>query len=119
MTQRVLCYGGRTYSDSATVHGALMYLATLWGETYLIINGGARGADSLCRDWGLRRGWPVITMDAPWDAMGRAAGSVRNGWMIEYAAPTYAVGFPGGPGTADMTKRLQRAGIPTWHPVAN
>ena len=84
------------------------------GPQFLIINGGARGADSLCKEWGLRQGWPVITMDAPWQAMGNGAGFVRNGWMVTYAFPTYAVGFPGGPGTRDMTQRLKQAGVMTW-----
>lgn len=115
---RVLVYGGRNYSDATTLRGVLTHLATLWDEPYLVINGGARGADSLAKEWALKRGYPCITMDAPWDAMGRAAGSIRNGWMIEYAQPNYAVGFPGGTGTADMTKRLKVAGITTWLPLS-
>ena len=114
---RVLCFGGRNYADAAKVHEVLWFLATAWQAPFVVINGGARGADTLCKEWGLKHGYPTITMDAPWTAMGRSAGSIRNGWMIEFALPNYAVGFPGGTGTADMTKRLKRAGIPVWLPL--
>lgn len=113
---KVLCFGGRDFRDAGMVATALADLHQRVGGPFLIINGGARGADTLCKEWGLARGWPVITMDAPWTALGKRAGSVRNGWMIEHAAPHYAVGFPGGPGTRDMATQLQAAGIPSWFP---
>jgi hypothetical protein len=111
---RVLCFGGREYADAAHVDACLTQLWDLFGAQYLIINGGARGADTLCKEWGLRKAWPVITMDAPWQTGGRGAGFLRNSWMIRYAFPTYAVGFPGGPGTRDMTHRLKQAGVALW-----
>ncbi len=114
MSLRVLCYGGRDYADTATVNAVL---STLEGP-FLIINGGARGADRLCKDWGLAKGWPVITMDAPWNALGKRAGNVRNAWMLEHAMPNYAVAFPGGTGTADMTARVRAAGVTLWEPFA-
>jgi hypothetical protein len=114
--QRVLCFGGRDYSDAAFVDACLTQLWNLFGEQFLIINGGARGADTLCKEWGMRKAWPVITMDAPWATGGKGAGFLRNGWMIKYAFPTYAVGFPGGPGTRDMTERLKQAGVTLWNP---
>jgi hypothetical protein len=36
--------------------------------------------------------------------------------MLAEFAPAYAVGFPGGRGTADMHARLVKAGVPVWLP---
>lgn len=36
--------------------------------------------------------------------------------LLAEFAPAYAVGFPGGRGTADMHARLVKAGVPVWLP---
>lgn len=115
---RVLCFGGRDYRDAAAVDATLSQLAATTGP-FLIINGGARGADAICKHWGLTKGWPVITMDAAWQALGKPAGSTRNGWMLEFCQPQYAVEFPGGSGTADMRRKIEAAGVTLWRPFAN
>lgn len=84
---------------------------------FCIIHGKARGADSLCGEWGKARGVPVIEVPAQWGFYRNAAGPMRNGWMLEILSPTYAIGFPGGSGTADMTERLRAAGVPLWLPL--
>lgn len=112
--QRVLCFGGRDYQEGLAVDAVLSHFSK--DGPFLIINGGARGADSLCKAWGLARGWPVITMDAPWTALGKAAGHTRNGWMLQYACPDYAIQFPGGRGTADMAAKVREAGVTLWEP---
>lgn len=114
MMPKVLCFGGRDYTDSHMVDAALSKLAEQ--GIFLIVNGGARGADRLCKEWGLRRGWPVITMDAAWDALGKRAGITRNAWMLENLTINVAVAFPGGTGTADMANKVRAAGIQLWEP---
>lgn len=119
LTQRVLVYGGRDFSDGKAVNTCLDVLSYKFGM-FVVINGGARGADRLAREWGLRQGYPTITMDAPWQShWGNRAGPVRNEWMLVHAQPTYAVEFPGGRGTADMRERVLRAGLPLWRPLSN
>lgn len=115
---RVLCFGGRDYRDYAAVDTALSRLAVHHPSGLLIVNGGAPGADTLAKEWGIARGWPTITMMAAWGALGKTAGFVRNGWMLEHAAPQYAVEFPGGRGTADMHAKVVAAGITLWVPYA-
>lgn len=112
---RVLVFGGRNYNASRLVYQALDHLALKHGK-FLVINGGAKGADTLGKQWGLSHGHPVITMDAAWEALGNNAGHIRNGWMLKYATPNYAVGFPGGRGTADMARKLSDAGVTLWSP---
>lgn len=118
MLHRVLCFGGRDFSDMGRIDAALSLLPGVLGvPEFAIIHGNARGADKLCGAWGKRRGFCVIAVDANWDFYRLRAGPVRNDWMMVYCMPTYAVGFPGGSGTADMGERLRRAGVPTWWPL--
>jgi len=117
---RVLCFGGRGYSNAADVAQALTVLYDGLGKTpFAIIHGGARGADILAGNWGKSKGFPVIQVDANWDFYQKAAGGIRNQWMIDVCCPTYAVAFPGGVGTRDMTRRLRAADISVYVPYAN
>jgi hypothetical protein len=112
---RVLCFGGRAFVDAAKVDKALnQFWASISGEPFLLIHGGAKGADTMCGEWAKARGLPVARVDANWDAHGKAAGPIRNQWMLEYLQPTYAIGFPGGVGTRDMQLRLDQAKVPLW-----
>ncbi len=77
----------------------------------VLIEGGANGVDSLARRWGGRRGLPRLTMHAPWDALGKRAGPVRNGWMITETMAEACLHFPGGNGTADMVKQARAANL--------
>lgn len=115
--QRILMFGGRDFNDVARVDAALRAYWERYTGPWFTIQGGAKGADTLCRDWALARGWPVVTMHAPWDShLGKSAGYWRNQWMVQWLHPTYAIGFPGGHGTRDMTARLKAAGVTTWLP---
>lgn len=112
---RVLCFGGRAYVQVKVVEQVLDQLpAVLRGVPFAIFHGGAPGADVICGAWGKRHGHPVASMEANWDFYGKPAGPIRNQWMLDFFRPTYAVGFPGGPGTRDMLARLDLAGVPCW-----
>ncbi|MGL5734934.1 MAG: hypothetical protein ACRCYS_08705 [Beijerinckiaceae bacterium] len=68
----------------------------------------------MCAEWAQQRGIPVLRYPADWDRYGKGAGHLRNQQMIDEGAPTAAVAFPGGRGTADMVARLHRASVPVW-----
>ena len=78
-----------------------------------VIHGYARGADyggmMYGRDW---LNAEVIGFKANWFADGKAAGPLRNQRMIDEGNPDVAIAFPGGRGTADMTRRCEAAGVP-------
>jgi len=116
--QRVLCFGGRDYGDAGAVNAALDLLMQerhpLRGAA--IVHGDARGADRLAGEWGRRHGMPVIVVPANWTYYKLKAGSLRNQWMLDFCQPTYAVRFPGGIGTAHMSRLLEAAGVPVWEP---
>jgi hypothetical protein len=69
-----------------------------------------------CR-WAIEAGIPVKPYPADWRLHGRAAGPIRNTLMLVEGRPDLVVAFPGGQGTADMTKKALRAGVKVWRPA--
>ena len=110
---RVLVCGGRDYADKGYVYQAL---DRVWREapmdTMIVIQGGAKGADALAREWCMERSVEYINVPANWDAHGRAAGPLRNEKMLRKYVPELVLAFPGGRGTEDMIKRAEKAGVP-------
>lgn len=103
----ILVCGGREYSDREFLY---MFLDSE-GRVDLLIEGGARGADRLAREWALSRGVHVATVNAQWDKFGGGAGPLRNHAMT-LLKPTRCIAFPGGRGTGDMVRRCKNASIP-------
>jgi hypothetical protein len=108
--RRILVCGGRDYADADRVAIELDQLHRRHGID-LIIEGGARGADSLAREWAATSGVACMTVNADWKALRRAAGPIRNQRMIDQGKPDLVMAFPGGRGTADTVRRAKAAGI--------
>lgn len=77
-----------------------------------LIEGGARGADSLAHEIAHELGWRVETFPADWAGHGKSAGPIRNQKMLAEGRPDMVLAAPGGRGTADMVSRSERAGVP-------
>jgi hypothetical protein len=108
--RRVLVCGGRDYDDRGQLYVALDRLHAAHRFS-LVIAGGARGADTLARDWAKAREVPVKVYMAQWQRLGSEAGPVRNQRMLDKGRPDLVIAFPGGRGTADMVERARRAGV--------
>lgn len=86
-----------------------------------VVHGAARGADSLAAAAARVCDHPVHTYYARWEEHGRKAGPIRNTQMLERERPDFAIGFwdglwnRSGSGSADMAKKLAKAGVPTIH----
>jgi aspartokinase-like uncharacterized kinase len=105
---RALVCGGRNFDDRDAVFSALDEL-----KPSFVIEGGARGADTIAWLWA-KRNLPSecrMSIEARWDKHGRAAGAFRNQQMLDEGKPDIVVAFPGGKGTADMVRRAERAGV--------
>lgn len=117
----VLVCGGRDYYNKTASYNALdqlhirLFRDQKRGIT-LILQGGAKGADWLARQWADDRGIACREYEADWNTHGRAAGPIRNQQMLDEGKPDVVVAFPGGRGTADMIARAQRAGLTVWEP---
>ena len=101
------------------------YIERNYGRISRVIEGGARGADTLCRDEAMRRGLPFDTVKAEWDRYGKRAGMLRNREMIELAERIHGedriVGLaflaPASKGTRDMMRQMEEAGW--WYETVN
>ncbi len=116
---RVLVFGGRDFNDMVRVSTALEQFRdkfVAFNDQWCVIQGKANGADRCAENWAVLEGVACISVAANWLKYPRAAGPIRNRWMLDFCMPTYGIGFPGGKGTADMAKRLTDAGIPVWRP---
>ncbi len=113
--KRVLVTGGRDYQETHKVYTILSDLHYRIGIS-CIIHGGAEGADLAAKWWAERFGVPVedypVTKDE-WQRLGKKAGPMRNQDMLERSHPDLCIAFPGGKGTADMTRRAIGAGVET------
>lgn len=107
----VVVTGGRNYADRQHVYGTLDSVNAKT-PMRLLIEGGCSlgGADELARNWAEERDVPHLTVMAEWSRFGRAAGPLRNTGMT-YAQPDLCVAFPGGAGTSDCVRQMQKAGV--------
>jgi hypothetical protein len=76
----------------------------------MLMHGGARGVDARAAKWARDNGVPARQFDADWATYGRAAGPIRNSFMLD-ARPDLVVAFPGGVGTADCVRQAEARGI--------
>ena len=120
MGKVILVCGGRDYSNKERVYEVLdnlVYEAIDEGNDpkyTTIIQGGARGADRLAKDYAVNWGCGGLvskTYFADWGKHGKAAGPIRNQQMLDEGKPDIVVAFPGGVGTADMVRRAKKADI--------
>src|SRR2546425_7604608 len=108
---RVLVCGDRNWTNWATIYRKLITISDPF-----IIEGHARGADII--SYHLRMGfeWPGLSTPADWARYGKAAGPIRNQEQLDNGKPELGIAFHNdiahSKGTADMVRRLRKAGIP-------
>lgn len=106
---RILVCGGRDFVDSSTLWGHLDVLhREAKHDCMVVIQGGARGADQIAREWCVSRKVAYENYPADWTV----PGPIRNQQMIDRGRPDCVIAFPGGKGTADMVARACKAGLP-------
>jgi hypothetical protein len=112
---KVLVCGGRDYKDHPAVFRALDALHKKVGIK-LIIQGGAKGADSLAGQWAEKREIPCVRHPAEWGKYGITSGPIRNAAMLKEWKPDGVMAFPGGEGTKNMVAQAEKAGVKVWKP---
>jgi hypothetical protein len=124
---RLLVTGGRNYADADSINMLLSAIHERRGPITCIIHGGATGADTLAKEWALAHNIKELPYPADWDDLTQPdalirvrrdgkrydarAGFRRNQRMIDEGKPTLVAAFPGGNGTADMSRRARQAGL--------
>lgn len=115
---KVLVCGGREYGENVAEVEFLfndLDARHAINPIELVVQGGARGADSVARLWAESREIDCLIVPARWSIHGPSAGPIRNGRMLEYK-PDLVIAFTGGRGTANMVKQARKAGIAVAEP---
>lgn len=122
MTKILVC-GGR-YFDKYEVFDEFM---EGYPDVSLIIQGGAKGADEIAKQWAARNNVPSKEYPANWSDLSHPdvvikknrygeydvrAGIRRNQQMLDEGKPDIVLAMPGGNGTADMIRRSIDAKVP-------
>lgn len=120
---RVLICGGRDWANPEKLPEGYQHLAAEMKQQSfdfldelhearnitVVIEGEARGADTIAREWAESRGITVEKYPADWKRYGKAAGPIRNKQMLEEGKPDFVVAFPGGTGTDNMKTHAKYA----------
>lgn len=104
--QTILITGSRNWNDVDTIRNAIWkrigtydlvdgkILSEEDAKLHRIVEGGAKGADTIARTIALELGIEVITVVADWEKYGRKAGPVRNLKMLTEYCPDCILAFP-------------------------
>lgn len=112
--KKILICGGRDYQNMARFDEVMFDCVPYFDEDYCIIQGGAKGADALAKEWAKENGRACIQVSANWDYYNNQAGFIRNKWMLVYCQPDLVIAFPGGTGTKNMVKLSKNSMIPVY-----
>lgn len=111
---RVLVCGSRDYANRKLMWSVLDALLVAHPDL-TIIEGEARGADRMAREWAEAQLPPVKVLKFPanWNKYGRAAGPIRNRQMLVEGQPDMVLAFGGrdGKGTNNMVQQARKAGL--------
>jgi hypothetical protein len=84
----------------------------------VVIEGEARGADSMARDAAEYFGIPVEAYPANWEVHGKAAGPIRNTQMLKEGKPDLVVAFhndlQNSKGTLNMVTQARKQNIKVY-----
>ncbi len=107
---RIVCTGGRGYTNWQRVWRDLNQFHILYGIEYLA-EGGQVGLDYWARMWRGRQGVPGDTF--PYlSEYGKAGGPKRNEWMLQTVRPDLVLAWPGGDGTNGCIALARQMGFP-------
>lgn len=131
MVKAVIVCGSRDWTDEAMLRGTLaaIHAELAEDEWMLIIEGRAPGADRMAGEWAdemLTQRVGHAKFPAPWTQYRKAAGPIRNRWMLQHLlnlrderrADIEVVAFSDSTdnpksGTRDMVKIAKAAGVRT------
>lgn len=112
---KILCCGSRNWTEWFIIKKTLSRLLASLNRRFIVLHGGAKGADSLSGMMAGMLGLQVEITPADWLTYGRRAGMIRNTQMLE-RKPDYVIAFWNGQsrGTLDtIQKAVNVYRIPT------
>lgn len=110
----ILICGDRNWTDFDLVSDVIAGL-----QPTLVIQGGAKGADTCAREAAQVHKIPYLEFRPKWEDHGKAAGPIRNQQMLTEGKPDLVIAFhndlPSSKGTKDMVTRARKARLPVKH----
>jgi hypothetical protein len=109
--KKLIVSGSRKWVDRLAIRTELESVIDP-DEDWLLIEGGAEGADTIARHTAWDMGVPTATMKANWPFYGTKAGPIRNYWMLDLE-PDLVLAFPlpESVGTRHMIHAAQARGV--------
>jgi hypothetical protein len=110
---KVIISGSRSFNDYGFVADKLDHYLSKYNSELEIVHGGAKGVDTLAKNYALERGIKHVPFVADWYNLGLRAGPVRNREMAEYGDALIAFydGKTERSGTLDMINAAKEAGL--------
>jgi hypothetical protein len=109
----ILVCGSRDWTNFDIIKSCLEMAKMIGFDT--IVEGEAKGADSMARDIGIALNFEVIKEPAEWEKYHHSAGPIRNAKMLEHL-PTLCLAFhtdvTKSKGTANMIAQARKLGVP-------
>lgn len=108
---KVIICGSRDWTDRQAIADRVAKLPT----DAIVIQGDAKGADTIAAEFAWRLGRQVVSAHANWERHGKAAGPIRNSAMLALG-PDLVIAFSSTQpqltkGTNDMVKKAIEAGV--------
>lgn len=79
----------------------------------VLVSGGAKGADRLVQQWAANNHVPCLVVPAKWHQFGKAAGPIRNNFMLAMGHGLLAFPLASSKGTLSVIKSAKKLGLPT------
>lgn len=118
MKSRVIFCGGRDFDNEEAIS---VVMAEFRQSQWIIVTGGAPGADYIAHEVATRNGYETEVYPALWGAEGLSAGVKRNQRMLlgvgrdtVLGLANMVVAFSGGKGTNHMVTIARKAGVDVY-----
>ena len=106
---RVLVCGSRNWNKPVTIATRIIKLP----KGTIVIEGGARGVDTIAEFWAKELGYKVEVYPAKWEKYGKSAGFKRNIEMLETGIDLVIAFWDGkSKGTRHTIREAEKRGIP-------
>ena len=106
--KRIAVVGGREFSDYVLLAEELQR-----HMPFILVSGGARGADSLAERFANKHGLRKLIFEADWNKYGKSAGYRRNVTIVEHADLVIAFWDGKSKGTKHTIDIAEKKGVPS------
>lgn len=114
---RVIVCGDRNWSDRDRVKEVISAFAERLNQPMTIVDGSAKGADSMANNVAEELGLETERYPASWSQLGKRAGPIRNQEMLDQGVD-FVIAFhsdlDSSKGTRDMVTRARKRGVPCY-----